>query len=253
MIPRSTFDGILFALINRPFNIGDRIILEKDAATSGNITPCNEWLVENIGPFQTKARHCTRGNVVTMANAVLSASHIGCRGLSSQIPVSMKIYFPLDVGVEKLGAFRKALQEFVDSRHHDWTRLQSYRETCIDASSDLVEYSIDLVSRESWIQVRVWLAFCLLSIWDYSELTSRLLQSQSMKDKISALSQFCRNLQNQLGTNTPLMHRFPNTGAFTSEIQQLDAIQSVSLHSTVDFPGEPRSSRWEIARRSGFS
>lgn len=162
-IQRSSFDGILFSLIHRPFSIGDRIIVGKDASTFGNTTR-NELFVERIGLFQTKVRHCMHGNIATMANCVLSASHIGCRGRSSQIPISMKIYFPLDVRAEKLDAFRMALEAFVETREHDWTELENCRETGIDASSGLLEYTIDLVSRESWAQVSLAVAFVRLKI-----------------------------------------------------------------------------------------
>jgi hypothetical protein len=142
-------EGLLFILVRRPYDIGDRISVsnpEKDTNSNGSMT----WFVEDLGLYSTTVRLAATNEVATYSNGSLSTSRIINANRSPQAVVSILCKFSVNVSYGKVQLFKKATEKFVKLRPREWIALLGFRATTCEPELGYIEYTVSLQHRESW-------------------------------------------------------------------------------------------------------
>ena len=141
--------GILFILVRRPYDIGDRIAVSDVNSIAGpDGTPT--WFVQQVDLFKTTIRYATTNEVATVANGSLAASRVINAKRSPKANVFVYMKFGLKVPYAKIQIFRKAVEAFVKERPREWLALAGFRATQVATEQGFIEYVIVLSHRESW-------------------------------------------------------------------------------------------------------
>jgi len=143
------FEGILFILVRRPYNIGDRIHV-SGVETDTSFDGAPGWVVENVTLFQTTAIWGPTNERCSLSNGSLANSRIinGARSPRAKFPISVKI--PIDTSYEKVVIFKSAIEEFIKARPREWLSLNGFRASRLVADQGYVEYTIVIQHRDSW-------------------------------------------------------------------------------------------------------
>lgn len=85
------FEGMLFVLARRPYNVGDRIHV-SDVEVDTSLEGSKGWVVENITLFETTAIWGPTNERCSLSNASLAYSRIinGARSPQAQIWIHLK-------------------------------------------------------------------------------------------------------------------------------------------------------------------
>jgi hypothetical protein len=143
------FEGLLFILVRRPYDIGDRISVsdpENDTSSNGSMT----WFVEDLGLYSTTVRLAATNEVATYSNGSLANSRIINANRSPQAVVSVLCKFSVNVSYAKVQLFKKATEKFVKERPREWVVLLGFRATRCEPDLGFIEYIVVLQHRESW-------------------------------------------------------------------------------------------------------
>jgi small-conductance mechanosensitive channel len=122
------FEGLLFILVRRPYQIGDGIHvsnIEVDTSFTGSAW----WTVENVTLFTTSVIFSFTGERATLSNGSLANSRIINSSRSPKASLYVLLKFPVDIAYEKLQVFNKALEEFFKNRPREWLTFSSFRAT----------------------------------------------------------------------------------------------------------------------------
>lgn len=141
--------GILFILVRKPFDIGDRIAISDpntDTPLDGSMT----WFVEKVDLYTTTARNAVTNEVATIANGSLATSRIINAARSPNAVVHMKLKFGLDVPYTKVQLFRKTVETFVKARPREWLTMIAFWASRVEADRGFIEYVISCQHRERW-------------------------------------------------------------------------------------------------------
>ncbi|KAG7354823.1 mechanosensitive ion channel [Nitzschia inconspicua] len=152
MISRASsnyFEGLLFILCRRPYDIGDRIVIqncEADTAWGGS----TDWIVRDIDLFTTTVLYAYTNEIATLSNGSIANSRVmnGARSLPGILYVHLR--FGIDVTAEQLDVFREALYQWVLSRPREWSKLWDVRNMAVSADQGFVEYMVILEHVENW-------------------------------------------------------------------------------------------------------
>jgi hypothetical protein len=127
------FEGLLFILVRRPYDIGDGIHvsdINQDTAPMGS----GWWLVEDVTLFTTTVMFMFTNERATLANGSLASSRIINATRSHHACVCNYIKLPLDVPYEKLQLFNEAIEQYVHNRPREWRALCSIRAIKIETA-----------------------------------------------------------------------------------------------------------------------
>mmetsp|Transcript_14794 Transcript_14794/g.28022 ORF Transcript_14794/g.28022 Transcript_14794/m.28022 type:complete len:643 (-) Transcript_14794:87-2015(-) len=145
------FEGLLFILVRRPYQIGDGIALSdvnKDIPGTGS----PHWIVENVDLFTTRVVY-----VLTLERATLNnGSLANCRVVNSTQSPHAWLYvflkFPVSVSFEKLQLFQQGLEKYIKDRPREWLSFTQFRATRVEADNGFVEYIVLGQHRLPWVQ-----------------------------------------------------------------------------------------------------
>lgn len=193
------FEGWLFILVRRPYDIGDRIHIsnpQSDTSINGSAS----WFVRDVDLFTTTVVFAATGEKATLSNGSLAASRVSDQrhsksslqcssfvwAINSRYHSSLRLSqiinmarspngvmfvflrFMVDTPRSKIEIFEEAVRKFVKSRPRDWAQLLGFRPSNIAQEQGYVEYMIILQHRESWQNVGAMLvskaevsSFCL--------------------------------------------------------------------------------------------
>eukprot|EP00977_Amphora_coffeiformis_P020775 scaffold8471_cov184-Amphora_coffeaeformis.AAC.20 len=161
------FEGILFILIRKPYEIGDRINVSSpssDSCPSGS----PGWVVADISLFHTTVVYGTTNERATLANGSLAGTRVLNMAQSPRALLYVYVKFGVAVQYDKIVIFEEALRKFVLARPREWLNMLGFRMTKFEADLGYQEYVVILQHRESWQNIGALLsskaqvsAFCL--------------------------------------------------------------------------------------------
>jgi small-conductance mechanosensitive channel len=143
------FDGLLFILVRRPFQIGDAIHIsnvESDTSTTGSAW----WTVEDVNLFETKAVYLFTMERCSLSNGSLANSRIINSSQSSEPYLWFALRFPVDVKLDQLNTFTAAVEQFVKNRPREWLSYADFRAMRVDHYQGFVEYLVGAQHRATW-------------------------------------------------------------------------------------------------------
>lgn len=121
-----TSKGILFILVRRPYDIGDRInVAGVQDSSSGD--GCSTWFVQNVDLFTTTVRYAFTNEVATLANGSLAASRIINAKRSPKANVFVYMKFSVTVPYQKILVFKKTVEAFVKDRPREFRGMTGFR------------------------------------------------------------------------------------------------------------------------------
>lgn len=131
------FEGWLFILLRRPYDIGDRIhISNPEDETSANGSA--GWIVKDVTLYSTTAIFATTNERATLSNGSLASSRI--INMARSPNAIGYIYFKFGTGVpyERIQIFEKALTQFIKDRPREWVGLLGFRATQVMADQGYI-------------------------------------------------------------------------------------------------------------------
>ncbi|CAJ1957654.1 unnamed protein product [Cylindrotheca closterium] len=143
------FEGILFILLRRPYNIGDLINashIESETGLMGSIG----WIVQNVTLFETTMTWLPTLETASVANGALASSRIVNWARSPNARFVIFLYFPIETKYETLTLFRGAIEEYMKARPREWLAFNALR--VLDVFTDRGYIRVELVvqHREAW-------------------------------------------------------------------------------------------------------
>lgn len=122
------FQGLLFILLRRPYQIGDCIALSgvNEGVPS---TGSPAWIVEDVDLFTTKLVFTFTGEKATVSNGALAASRVINASLSKEANLHALIKFPINVSFDRLQAFKEQLTRYFKNRPREWIAFTRFRPT----------------------------------------------------------------------------------------------------------------------------
>jgi hypothetical protein len=143
------FRGLLFILVQRPYDIGDRINvngIETDANPNGS----PGWIVKDVTLYHTTVIYGTTQEYATYSNGALSGSRIINCARSPQAVLNFCMKFGLDTPHPVIEEFHTELKAYVKSKPREWLAFSAFRLNSIEADLGYVEYKILIQHRDSW-------------------------------------------------------------------------------------------------------
>jgi len=143
------FEGLLLILVQRPYDIGDRISVSHpntDTEGSGSAG----WIVKDVTLYHTTVVYGSSSEVATYSNGSLASSRIINHARSPQAILWFMMKFPYDTPYEKFKVFKGAIEKFIKARPREWLSFAGFRSNRVEIDSGFVEYIIIAVHRESW-------------------------------------------------------------------------------------------------------
>lgn len=143
------FEGFLFILVRRPYNIGDRIHIsgvESDTDPTGSAG----WIVKDVTLFNTTLIYGATGERATVANGSLASSRVINMARSPKATVTISLKFPTDAPFERVKVFEQSLREFIKARPREWANFNGFRAGAIHTDLGYIEYTVSLSHREAW-------------------------------------------------------------------------------------------------------
>lgn len=116
------FEGWLFILIRRPYDIGDRIHVsnvENETSPNGSFG----WIVKDVNLFATTAVFATTGEKATLSNGALASSRIINMARSPNAILYIYLKFSTSVPYDRIQIFEQALRQFVKARPREWANF----------------------------------------------------------------------------------------------------------------------------------
>eukprot|EP00977_Amphora_coffeiformis_P029733 scaffold42631_cov168-Amphora_coffeaeformis.AAC.1 len=129
------FEGLLFILARRPYQIGDGIALSA---------------VNDQTPFTGSPVWVVEGEKATVSNGSLAASRVINASISKEAQLYVMIKFPIEVSYEKLQVFREQVAIFFKNRPREWIAFTRFRSTRFEIDLGFVEYIICAQHRLDW-------------------------------------------------------------------------------------------------------
>uniref|UniRef100_A0A7S4AWZ7 EF-hand domain-containing protein n=1 Tax=Pseudo-nitzschia australis TaxID=44445 RepID=A0A7S4AWZ7_9STRA len=143
------FRGLLFILVQRPYDIGDRISvsgIESLASPNGSAG----WIVKDVSLYHTAVIYAGTQEYATYSNGAISKSRIiNCaRSPRAQLNILMK--FGINISHTTIEEFRLELKDYIKSKPREWLAFNAFWLTNIEADLGFVEYKILIQHRDSW-------------------------------------------------------------------------------------------------------
>lgn len=161
------FEGILFILIRKPYEIGDRINISNPSSES-SASGSPGWVVADISLYHTTVVYGTTNERATIPNGSLAGARVLNMARSPRAVLYVNVRFGVEVPSDKIGIFEEAVRKFIVARPREWLKLIGFRMAKFEADLGFQEYVIILQHRESWQNIGALLsskaqvsAFCL--------------------------------------------------------------------------------------------
>lgn len=145
--------GILFMLLRKPFNIGDRVCIGDPASPSQSFEGDSSWIVEKMDIFTTTARLGGTQGLATFSNGSLANLRIINLNRSDRPNVDLNLKFSLESTLEQRELFKRRMTAYVKERPRQWIKVIDFRSSRVDPDRCIVEYRLILQHRERWQNV----------------------------------------------------------------------------------------------------
>jgi len=142
------YQGILFVLLRKPYDIGDRIIMDEPCSKSDSLGGNLSWIIEKVDLFTTTARMGTTRELATFSNSSLSNMRIINLNRSDNPDVIINLKFSVYATLKQRQLFRRRITAFVKERPRQWSKIVDFRSTSIETDQGFVEYELILQHRE---------------------------------------------------------------------------------------------------------
>ena len=142
--------GLLFILVRKPFDIGDRIEIDAVTGTATFEAPTSSVIVEKVDLFTTTVRFTTTREVATYSNGSLANTRIINLKRSERANVYMNLKFGVDATSEQVEEFKNRVIQFTEDRPREWASVVACRCIRIEADLGFMEYHVALQHRDSW-------------------------------------------------------------------------------------------------------
>lgn len=143
------FEGLLFVLVRRPFQIGDAIHVsnvDSDTSFSGSAW----WIVEDVSLFTTEVVFLYTMERASLSNGSLANSRIINSTRSTDPYLWFLLKFPVDVTFDKLQIFHRAVVQFIFNRPREWITYADFRATNVETDKGYIEYLVGSQFRSNW-------------------------------------------------------------------------------------------------------
>lgn len=144
------YQGVLFVLVRRPYDIGDRVAIEDVQNQSNSIGGESSWFIEKVDLYSTTARLGTSREVATFSNGSLAGMRITNLNRSERPNVYLFLKFSVNTTQVQRQTFRTKVTEFVRERPRQWVRLVAFRTNRVETDLGFVEYILVIQHREKW-------------------------------------------------------------------------------------------------------
>jgi small-conductance mechanosensitive channel len=145
------FEGLLFILVRRPYQIGDAIhVSNVEADTSYNGSAW--WTVEDVNLFTTKVVFLYTMERASLSNGSLANSRIINSSESTEAYLWTTLKFPIDVTFDKLQIFQRALEEFIKNRPREFLSYLDFRVMQVEVDKGSLSYLLGAQHRSTWAE-----------------------------------------------------------------------------------------------------
>ena len=176
------FRGLLLVLVQRPYDIGDRISVANPESES-NPSGASGWIIKDVTLYHTTVIYVTTQEYATISNGALSKSRIINCARSPRATVFFLAKFGIGVSIDTISKYRERLTDYVKSKPREWIAFSAFRMTRFEADLGYVEYKIILQHREAWQQMPA----ILTSLGDVQAYGFMLVQEMNMGYKSPSL------------------------------------------------------------------
>lgn len=142
--------GLLFILVRKPFDIGDRIEIDAITGTATYDGPQSSVIVEKVDLFTTTVRFGTSREVATYSNGSLANTRITNLKRSERANVYMNLKFGVDSTADQLEEFKNRVIQFTEDHPREWASVVACRCIRIEVDLGFMEYHVALQHRDSW-------------------------------------------------------------------------------------------------------
>lgn len=191
------FEGLLFILVRRPYQIGDAIHV-SNVETDTSYTGSAWWTVEDVGLFTTKVVFAFTMERASLSNGSLANSRIINSTESTEPYVWTTLKFPIDVTFEKLQIFQKALEEFVKNRPREFLSYLDFRVMQVEVDRGSMSYLVGAQHRSTWAEWTQSKSSVILLVFTGCDLLLTFSTITVMLSKADLIL-FCVELQKKLG------------------------------------------------------
>jgi hypothetical protein len=146
----SGLQGLLFILVRKPYDIGDRIEIGNVTGTILSDGPMESVIVEKVDLFSTTVRVGTTREVATFSNGSLANTKITNLKRSERGNVYMKLKFGVEITSDQTDEFRQRVSTYAKDRPREWASVVAFRCTRVEVDLGFIEYLVALQHRDSW-------------------------------------------------------------------------------------------------------
>jgi len=139
----------MFILARHPYDIGDRISINK-ADEPPSLNGVLTWYVEEVTLYYTTVRLGVTNEVATIANSSLASCRIVNAARSQNAIIYIKLKFGVNAPYAKIQLFKEAVISFIKVRPRTWVKCCAIRTSRVEADLGFVEYTLVLMHRDSW-------------------------------------------------------------------------------------------------------
>ncbi|KAG7343976.1 mechanosensitive ion channel [Nitzschia inconspicua] len=205
--------GLLFILVQRPYDIGDCVALASpNAPADGNGSPL--WTVKDVSLYHTTVVFNFSNEIGTISNGSIASMRILNASRSPRANLHFFLKFGIRVKLETIELFRMKLYDYIKSKPREWLRPAAFRLSLIAADLGYSEYFILLTHRESSNQKGV------------------------IMNSLSDVQQFCFRLTDELdmGYESPPLPIHMEQSSATSFRNMITAMQNSNSNSNGNTP-----------------
>jgi Mechanosensitive ion channel len=150
--------GILFVLLRKPYDIGDRVNVGDPASPSHAFGGDSNWIVEKVDLYTTTARLGVTRELATFSNGSLANMRIVNLNRSDKPNVTLNLKISVDSSLEHRESFKRQITAFIKERPRQWSKVVDFRCTGMENDLGYIEYALVLQHRERWQNVGAILA-----------------------------------------------------------------------------------------------
>eukprot|EP00934_Nitzschia_sp_Nitz4_P000590 Nitzschia sp. Nitz4//scaffold1_size375055//116805//120596//NITZ4_000247-RA/size375055-augustus-gene-0.711-mRNA-1//-1//CDS//3329540958//590//frame0 len=143
-------EGILFVLVRRPFDIGDRINVNTVVSQPDAYGGESSWIVEKVDLYSTTARLGTTREQATFSNSSLATMRIINMNRSEKPNVCLDFKFPFDSTMQQRQIFKTRMITYIKDRPREWIKVVSFRSTRVEVDLGFVAFVLIVQHREKW-------------------------------------------------------------------------------------------------------
>jgi len=149
-VPYEVAAGIVYVVLERPYDIGDRIYINSPGATSKD---CEPLIVLQIGMLSTICSSPVTEDQHIMQNYVLRGMGVINLARSSRPSITLTVDVPARTSAAKLTELVEAVYAYAGSVPAEWAEVQGHNIAPVDYRAGAIELQFYLLSAYKRVQV----------------------------------------------------------------------------------------------------